>query len=89
MSKVEELLAKIDTIASAGSVAEVQAEVDAVKAALAANENADAETKITVEEHGQVIEALVNKLAAAPAPTTGGDTGGDAGTGTATEGETA
>lgn len=76
MSKVTELLAKIETIASAGSVEAVQAEVDEIKTALTANETADAETKLAVEEHGQVIEALVNKLAAAPAPTdesTGGE----------------
>lgn len=99
MSKsLQEILAEIATIASAGSVAEVQAQIDSVKNAVAANaeaiaaNNADDEaTKTLVTETREIVEALVDKLAAAPAPapTTGGETGGDAGTGTATEGETA
>lgn len=99
MSKsLQEILAEIATIASAGSIAEVQAQIDSVKNAVAANaeaiaaNNADDEaTKTLVTETREIVEALVDKLAAAPAPapTTGGETGGDAGTGTATEGETA
>ena len=99
MSKsLQEILAEIATIASAGSVAEVQAQIDSVKNAVAANAEAiaansadDEATKTLVTETREIVEALVDKLAAAPAPapTTGGETGGDAGTGTATEGETA
>ena len=99
MSKsLQEILAEIATIASAGSVAEVQAQIDSVKNAVAANAEAiaansadDEATKTLVADTRTIVEALVDKLAAAPAPapTTGGETGGDAGTGTATEGETA
>lgn len=101
MSKsLQEILAEIATIASAGSVAEVQAQIDSVKNAVAANaeaiaaNNADDEaTKTLVTETREIVEALVDKLAAAPAPapTTGGETGGDAGTGDtgSTGGETA
>lgn len=67
MSTLQETLDKIATIAL-GNSAEVQAEVEAVKATLAANAEADAETKLTVEEHDIIINALVEKLAAAPAP---------------------
>lgn len=67
MSTLQETLDKIATIAL-GNSAEVQAEVDAVKATLAANAAADDAVKLTVEEHTQIINALVDKLAAAPAP---------------------
>ena len=99
MSKsLQEILAEIATIASAGSVAEVQAQIDSVKNAVAANAEAiaansadDEATKTLVADTRTIVEALVDKLAAAPAPTTGGDTGGDAGTGDtgSTGGETA
>ena len=67
MSTLQETLDKIATIAL-GNPAEVQAEVDAVKATLAANAEADDAVKLTVEEHTTIINALVDKLAAAPAP---------------------
>ena len=67
MSNIQDILAKIETIA-VGNVAEVQAEVEAVKATLAANAQADEATKLTVDEHTTIINALVDKLAAAPAP---------------------
>lgn len=61
MATLSEILAKIDTIAAAGNVAAVQAEVDSLKADLAANSATDADQQTA-------IEALVDKLAAAPAP---------------------
>lgn len=67
MSTLQETLDKIATIAL-GNSAEVQAEVQAVKATLAANATADEAVKLTVDEHTQIINALVDKLAAAPAP---------------------
>jgi hypothetical protein len=68
MATLQEILAKIDTIATAGNIAEVKAEVAEVKAALDANSTADAAVKLSNDEQQTVIEALVDKLAAAPAP---------------------
>jgi len=71
MSKYEEILAKIETIAI-GNTAEISAELADVKTALVANAAADDETKMTVKEHQIIIETLVDKLGASqpvvPAP---------------------
>lgn len=91
---LEELLAEIKTIASAGSVADVQAQVDSLKTTASeltqtiANNAADDEaTKKAVTDLSTAFEALVDQLAAAKPPEE--PTGGDAGTGTAGAGETA
>ena len=70
MATFEELLAKIDTIASAESVAEVKAELALVSEALTVNtqsdlENAanDAAIKLTAEQNRQLIEKILDKLA--------------------------
>lgn len=75
MSTLQETLDKIATIAL-GNSAEVQAEVTAVKDALVANTEAlaantanDDATKATVADLTTAFNALVDKLAAAPAPT--------------------
>lgn len=70
MARLDELLAKIETIAI-GNTAEIQAEVDEIKAALAANTQTIADngandeiTKNAVAENTQLIDALVAKLGA-------------------------
>lgn len=74
MSKLQETLDKIATIAI-GNNAEVLAEVEAVKATalelantIAANEAGDEITKTAIADLSTAFDALVDKLAAAPAP---------------------
>ncbi len=77
MSTFEELLAKVENIASAQSVEEVKQEINTLVAALQVNAENDANTtqlvaasKLTADENRQLIEAILNKLAvSAPAPT--------------------
>lgn len=71
MSTFEELLAKVENIASAQSVEEVKAQVAEVSAALQANSEADAANaandaaiKLTADQNRQLIEAILEKLAA-------------------------
>jgi len=75
MKTLTELLAEIETIATAGSASEVQAQVDSLKETVAANTAAIAEndandeaTKELVANQQTIIETLIDKLAAAPAP---------------------
>lgn len=71
MATFEELLAKIDTIASAESVAEVKAELATLSEALTVNAQADLENaqndaaiKLTAEQNRELIEKILEKLAA-------------------------
>ena len=79
MKTLQEILDEIATIAAAGNIADVQAQVDSVKAtvaehtdAIAANTADDTTTKASVADLQTIVETLVDKLAAAPAtpPTT-------------------
>ena len=75
MANLEDLLAKITTIAAAGNIAEVEAEIAELKASVAANtatiaENAvgDSASNAAIADNLKVLEALINQLATAPAP---------------------
>lgn len=75
MKSVQEILDQIATISTAGNVAQVQAEIDSIDAtiaahtaAIAANSADDDVTKTSVTSLQTIFQALVDKLANAPAP---------------------
>jgi hypothetical protein len=76
MATFEELLAKVDTIATAESVESVKADLAVLSEALTVNTQADLENaqndaaiKLTADQNRVLLEAILNKLAESTPPT--------------------